>query len=50
MTIAPDVWVMGSGITIGLLLGHVIRMVRCLFFTPKWDLNAEIERIKNEKD
>ena len=48
--IAPDVWVMGSGIIIGLLLGHVICMVRRLFFTPKWDWNAEIERIKNEKD
>ena len=48
--IAPDIWVMGSGIVIGLLLGHVIRMVHRLFFARPWDWNAEIERIKNEKD
>ena len=50
MTISPDVWVMGSGVIIGLLLGYIIRMDRRLFSRREWDWNAECDRIKNLED
>ena len=50
MTIAPDVWVMGSGVIIGLLLGYIIRMACRLFSRREWDLDDECDRIKNLED